>query len=136
MALKKDDVQLKAFMGEEAVFNGSLTFEGTVRIDGKFEGQVVTEDTLIVGETGQVIADITAGTVICMGKIEGTIVASKKVEVHATSQVVGTLRTPALYVEVGAILDGNCDMSGQGSKIVKLVKNEENEPGGVQGAGR
>ncbi len=114
-------------MGEDAVFNGSLTFEGTVRIDGRFEGQVVTKDTLIVGETGQLIADISAGTVVCKGKVQGTIVASQKVEIHSTSQIVGTVKTPALYVEVGGVLDGQCDMSGQETKIVKLIKNKESE---------
>ena len=127
MALKKGDTQLKAFMGEDAVFNGSLTFEGTVRIDGRFEGQVITEDTLIIGETGRLIADINAGTIICKGRVEGTVVATQKVELHTTGQIVGALKAPALHVEVGGILDGQCDMSGQGKKIVELKKNEEKE---------
>ncbi|MFQ5445280.1 MAG: polymer-forming cytoskeletal protein [Nitrospinales bacterium] len=130
MAQKKEDTQLKAYMGEDAIFNGSLAFEGTVRIDGRFEGQVVTEDTLIVGESGRIIADINAGTVVCKGKIEGNIIATDKVELHSTSQVVGTVKTPSLYVEVGGILDGQCDMSSQGNKIIELRKNEETGTGG------
>ena len=47
--MKKEEGQIKAYMGEDTVFNGSLTFDGTVRIDGKFEGQVNTDGTLIVG---------------------------------------------------------------------------------------
>ena len=125
MAKKKEDDQLKAYMGEDAVFNGSLTFEGTVRIDGRFEGQVITEDTLIVGEAGRVIADIQAGTVICKGKIEGTVIAAEKIELHSTGQIVGAIKAKALYVEVGGILDGPCDMSGQGDKIVTLRKKAE-----------
>ncbi|GJL78831.1 MAG: cell division protein [Nitrospinaceae bacterium] len=130
MAQKKDDAHLKAYMGEDAIFNGSLTFEGTVRIDGRFEGQVVTEDTLIVGEAGKIIADINAGTVVCKGRVEGNIVASKKVELHSTSQVVGTVKTPSLYVEVGGVLDGQCDMSGHENKIIEFRKNEETGTGG------
>ena len=76
--MKQDDSEIKAYMGEDTVFNGSLNFDGTVRIDGKFEGKVTTEDTLIIGETGHLMAEINAGTVICMGRVEGTIVASKK----------------------------------------------------------
>ncbi len=125
MALKKGDTQLKAYMGEDAVFNGSLTFEGTVRIDGRFEGQVVTDDTLIVGETGRLVADINAGTVICKGKIEGTVVASNKIELHSTGQIMGALKSKALHIEVGGILDGQCDMSGQEKKVVALKKKEE-----------
>ena len=123
MALKKGDDQLKAYMGEDAVFNGSLTFEGTVRIDGRFEGQVITEDTLIVGEAGRLIADINAGTVVCKGKIEGTVTATDRIELHSTGQIVGAIKAKVLQVEVGGVLDGQCDMSGQGDKIVELRKN-------------
>ena len=124
MAQKKDDAELKAYMGEDAVFNGSLTFEGTVRIDGRFEGQVVTKDTLIIGESGRIIADINAGIIICKGKVEGNLIASQRIELHSASQVVGTVKTPSLFVEVGGILDGECYMSSQGNKVVELRKNE------------
>ncbi len=69
--MKKEDSQIKAYLGEDTIFNGSLNFDGTVRIDGKFEGQVTTKDTLIIGETGHLMAEISAGTVICMGYVEG-----------------------------------------------------------------
>jgi cytoskeletal protein CcmA (bactofilin family) len=128
--MKKDDVKIKAYMGEDTVFNGSLTFDGTVRIDGKFEGQVITEDTLIIGETGYLKAEISAGTVICMGRVEGTVVASKKVEIHSTSKVVGNVKSPGLYIELGGVLDGSSDMIGKESKIVPLIK-EEKEKGSV-----
>ena len=114
-------------MGEGAVFNGSLSFEGTVRIDGKFEGQVNTDDTLIIGETGHLRAEIFAGTVICLGRVEGAIIASKKVEIHSNSRVVGNIKSPALYIELGGILDGSCDMTGKENKIIPLVKPEEKE---------
>ena len=123
----KDDTQIKAYMGEDTVFHGSLNFDGTVRIDGKFEGNVVTEDTLIIGETGHLMAEISAGTVICMGRVEGTIVASKKVEIHSTSKILGNIKSPAIDIELGGILDGNCDMTGKETKIIPLVKTEEIE---------
>ena len=123
----KDDTQIKAYMGEDTVFNGSLNFDGTVRIDGKFEGKVITEDTLIIGETGHLMAEISAGTVICMGRVEGTIVASKKVEIHSTSKILGNIKSPAIDIELGGILDGNCDMTGKETKIIPLVKTEEIE---------
>jgi cytoskeletal protein CcmA (bactofilin family) len=125
MKKQKDDTEIKAYMGEDTVFNGSLTFEGTVRIDGKFEGQVITEDTLIIGETGHLKAEISAGIVVCMGRVEGTVAASKKVEIHSTSRVVGNVKSPALYIELGGVLDGNCEMEGKGSKPIPLVKEEK-----------
>ena len=125
--MKKEDDQIKAYMGEDTVFKGSLNFDGTVRIDGKFEGQVFTNDTLIIGATGHLIAEITAGTIICMGRIEGTLMASKKVEIHANSRVIGNIKSPALYVELGGVLDGTCEMTGKETKITRLVKTEEKE---------
>ena len=123
--MEKNDAQIKAYMGEDTIFNGLLNFTGTVRIDGKFEGQVITEDTLIIGETGHLTAEISAGTVICMGYVEGTVTASQKVEIHRTSKVVGTIKTPGLHVEVGGVFDGTCDMTGKETKIIPLVKAEE-----------
>ena len=114
-------------MGEDTVFNGSLFFGGTVRIDGKFEGQVNTDDTLIIGETGHVRAEIFAGTVICMGRVEGTITAIKKVEIHSNSRVSGNIKSPGLYIELGGIFDGSCDMSGKENKIIPLIKTDEKE---------
>ena len=125
--MKTDDDQIKAYMGKDTVFNGSLNYDGTVRIDGKFEGKVITEDTLIIGESGHLMAEIHAGTVICMGRVEGTIVASKKVEIHSTSKVLGNIKSPAIDIELGGILDGNCDMTGKETKIIPLVKTEEKE---------
>ena len=124
MLQKKEESPIKAYLGSDALFKGTLSFEGTVRIDGKFEGRVNTSDTLVVGETGDLQADIEAGTVICRGKMRGTIVASKKVELHPSSKIVGDVQTPALSIELGAILDGNCNMTGS-NKIVDLMKEEK-----------
>ena len=123
--MKKNDAQIKAYMGEDTVFNGLLNYSGTVRIDGKFEGQVITEDTLIIGETGHLMAEISAGTIICMGYVEGNLMASQKIEIHSTSKVVGNIKSPALNIELGGVFDGTCDMTGKETKIIPLVKAEE-----------
>jgi len=127
----KDQVEnikdIKAYLGEDTIFSGTLTFNGVVRIDGRMDGKVHTDDTLIIGEKGTLEADITAGTVICRGKVKGSIKASKRIEIHASSEVVGSISAPSLLVETGALFDGTCDMTGNEAKIIKLVKNEEAE---------
>ena len=131
---KKEDSSIKAYLGENVVFKGDLSFDGTVRIDGKFEGHVNTNDTLIIGETGDVVAEIVAGTVICKGRVKGTIVAATKVEMHASSKVVGDVQSPSLTMELGAVLDGNCDMSGNGGgNVIQLVKEEGSESHPIPG---
>ncbi len=117
--------QIKAYMGEDTSFDGSLSFNGTVRIDGNFQGKVCTDDTLIVGEKGVLEADVEAGIVVCKGKIKGTVHAKEKVEIHANSEVVGNVITPQLYVELGAVFDGQCDMTKNGKKILQLVQEED-----------
>ncbi len=131
---KKEDSSIKAYLGENVVFKGDLSFDGTVRIDGKFEGHVNTNDTLIIGETGDVVAEIVAGTVICKGKVKVAIVAATKVEMHASSKVVGDVQSPSLTMELGAVLDGNCDMSGNGGgNVIQLVKEEGSESHPIPG---
>lgn len=123
---------IKAYLGEDTVFSGTLSFNGVVRIDGQMTGEVHTDDTLIVGEKGTLEADIIAGTVICRGKIKGTIKASKRIEIHANSEVIGSIAAPSLLVEDGALFDGTCDMTGNDGKIIKLVQNEETETAATQ----
>jgi len=131
---KKEDSSIKAYLGEGVVFKGNLSFDGTVRIDGKFEGYVNTNDTLIIGETGDVVAEIVAGTVICKGRLKGTIVAATRVEMHASSKVFGDVKSPSLTMESGAVLDGNCDMSGnEEGNVIQLVKEEGSESHPIPG---
>ena len=101
----------QTFLGKDASFVGELEFKGTLCIDGKFEGQIVTSDTLIISQDGIIEADIEAGIVICDGVVKGNIVASTKVELHPNSNIVGNVQSPSLIIEIGARLDGKCDMS-------------------------
>ena len=96
----------KTVLGSNAVFKGELTFNDTLCIDGEFEGKLTTDDKLIVDEGGVVLADIEAGIVICKGRIRGNITASQKVEIHSTGKILGDVHTPALMIELGAVILG------------------------------
>ena len=127
MLQKKEELPpIKAYLGSDALFKGTLSFEGTVRIDGKFEGVVSTKDTLVIGETGDMQADVEVGTLICKGNLRGTVVASKKIEMHPASKITGNVQTPAVSIELGAVLDGHLNMTGRTSeKIIDLVKEKK-----------
>ena len=112
--------EVKAFLGEGTEFNGLLSFEGTVRIDGKFEGEVVSKDTLILGNSAVMNAEVSVGIIIVRGKIAGNIVASKKIEIRAEGEVIGNIKTPLLFIEEGAILDGKCEMIKKDKKVTVL----------------
>ena len=101
----------QTFLGKDASFKGELSFKGTLCIDGKFEGQISTNDTLIIAQDGIIEADIHAGTVICEGLVKGNIIASTKVELRPNSNIIGDVQSPSLIIKVGARLDGKCDMT-------------------------
>ena len=116
--LKRDELasvpssagDLNALLGRGSEFDGKLTFEGTVRIDGKFTGTIVTRDTLVVGEGAQVSAEIACGTVVVHGEVSGNIRATASVELHQPARVRGNIETPALMVAKGVLFDGQCKM--------------------------
>ena len=101
---------IKAFLGEGTEFKGILSFEGTVRIDGKLEGEITSKDLLIVGETAFVKAEIDVGSMINSGNIEGDIVAQQRIEILPPGKVKGNMRTPTLILMEGARFNGTCEM--------------------------
>jgi cytoskeletal protein CcmA (bactofilin family) len=101
---------LNAFLGEGTSFKGTLTFEGTVRIDGRLEGEIFTKDTLVVGEGAQVHAAIHAGVVVISGTVHGNITAERKIEIHASGRLFGNIGTPSLVIEEGVVFEGSCTM--------------------------
>jgi cytoskeletal protein CcmA (bactofilin family) len=103
---------LNALLGRGSEFEGKLTFEGTVRIDGKFTGQIVTNDVLVVGEGAKVSAEISCGTIIVHGEINGNIKAKVIVELHHPAKLRGNVETPALMIERGVIFEGSTKMEG------------------------
>jgi cytoskeletal protein CcmA (bactofilin family) len=115
--LKRDETpvapvgsDLNALLGRGSEFDGKLSFEGTVRIDGRFTGTIVTSDTLVVGEGAQVSAEITCGTIIVHGAVTGNVKASVAVELHPPARVTGNIETPALLVVKGVSFNGQCKM--------------------------
>ena len=103
---------LNALLGRGSEFDGKLTFEGTVRIDGKFNGTILTNDVLVVGEGARIAAEITCGTIIVHGEITGNIKAKVGVELHHPAKVKGNVETPVLMVEKGVIFEGQTKMDG------------------------
>jgi cytoskeletal protein CcmA (bactofilin family) len=103
---------LNALLGRGSEFDGKLTFEGTVRIDGKFNGSISTKDVLVVGEGAVVSAEIDCGTIIVHGQIVGNIRARVGVELHSPARVKGNIETPTLMIEKGVAFDGQTKMEG------------------------
>lgn len=102
--------EVHTLIGKGSEFEGKLTFEGQVRIDGKFTGQINTKDVLVIGDGARVSAEIQAGTVIVNGTVEGNIKAVQLIELHQPAKVKGNLEAPALSIERGVMFEGSCKM--------------------------
>jgi len=109
--------EVMTFFGKGAQFKGVLTFEGTARIDGEIEGEIITQGTLIIGESGVIKAEITAGTVVVGGRINGNIHADQKIQLLSKGVVTGSLTTHSIVIEEGALLNGICEMQNPPSKL-------------------
>jgi cytoskeletal protein CcmA (bactofilin family) len=100
-------------LGPSVEFEGKLTFAGTVRIDAKFRGSIVTEDVLVVGEHARIDADIRCGTVVVHGQVNGNVIARSGVELRQGARLVGDVETPSLVIEKGALFQGASKMGGE-----------------------
>lgn len=120
--------EIKAFLGEGTEFKGILTFEGIVRVDGSLEGEVVSKDTLIIGESATVNAEITIKDIVISGTVRGNINASGKIEIQKPGKVYGNIKTPSLYIAEGVVFEGSCSMVSQGGQV-------ENKVASISGAG-
>jgi len=107
---------VKAILGKGSEFEGKLRFEGTVRIDGKFKGEIFSEGTLIVGEQAKIEGDVEVESSIISGEIRGNVKAKSRIEVHAPAKLIGNIQTPTLVIQEGVIFDGNCQMTKEGMK--------------------
>jgi len=102
------------FLGKGVDFKGKAKFDGSVRIDGRFDGQIIAEDTLVIGEHAVIKGEIVCGTIICKGKVDGNITASQKVQLLKPAVQIGSVHTPSFFVEEGVMFHGTCDMGVSG----------------------
>jgi cytoskeletal protein CcmA (bactofilin family) len=107
--------EVTTLLGRGSEFEGKLSFEGTVRVDGKLSGEIFTDDVLIIGEGAEVNAEISVGAIIIEGTVHGNIHAKRSVEIHTPGRVRGNISTPSLSIDKGVIFDGNCQMEQNGA---------------------
>lgn len=103
--------EINAFLGSGTHYQGKLNFEGSVRIDGTFTGEIQSEGTLIVGKDAKVQGQVWVGQLILSGHLQGEIEAGSKVVLHKTANLVGSMNTPTLVIEEGAVLEGQVTMN-------------------------
>src|ERR1700694_2259834 len=110
--------EITALLGRGTQFEGKLQFEGRVRIDGVFKGEIKSDDTLVIGDGAEVHAEIDVATVIVRGGVvHGNIRATTAIELHAPGKMVGNLHAPSLFIDRGVEFQGNCRMDPIDGKV-------------------
>ncbi len=112
MSLSLPANEITALLGRGTRFDGKLHFEGRVRIEGSFCGEILSDDTLIIGEGAVVDGDILAATVIILGgKVKANVRATRLIELHVPAEVSGNLRAPEVFIDKGVQFTGSCSMA-------------------------
>ncbi|MCH7614826.1 MAG: polymer-forming cytoskeletal protein [Nitrospinae bacterium] len=120
------DEQHYTFLGKGVDFKGTAQFEGTVRIDGRFEGEMHTNDTIIIGEHAIIKGNISGNVVVSGGKVQGNITAHHRVQLFNPAVVIGDIRTPNFSMEEGVCFQGLCDMGLTNLEQLDLTRQETN----------
>lgn len=97
-------------IAEGSEVEGKFTFTGTATVHGRLRGEIISNDSLIVGEKGVVNASIRAGIVHISGEVVGDVIASERLELHDRCRVYGDVEAPVVIIEEGALLEGQCRM--------------------------
>jgi len=122
MAAKTDTPN--CVIGDGSIFDGRFSVSGSILIEGKFTGDIRTDDHLIVGPSGKVRTDIVARRVTVAGTLIGNIAASEEVTLLHTGKVLGNITTPKLVIEPGVITEGKVTItSGQAEDAKKIIED-------------
>lgn len=110
--MKKRPINEKAesILGSGTYWEGTLKTEGSVKIDGKFKGQVVAGDSIVIGENALVEASLEGGNILIAGTVHGDVKAEGKLEITPKGKLYGNFTAVKLLVDEGAIIRGECMM--------------------------
>ena len=106
--------QLTAFIDEGSEMEGRYTFRGTVMLNGRFKGEISSDDTLIIGERAVVTADVRAGRLLVSGEVTGNLRALERIELRRTARVHGDVEAPVVVLDEGVLFEGHCRMARPG----------------------
>jgi cytoskeletal protein CcmA (bactofilin family) len=119
----RNDIPNNSVIGENSVFEGRFYVSGSILIEGKFDGEIKTEDHLTVGPTGKVKTDIYARRVTIGGTLIGNITATEEVDLLANGKVLGNVATPKLNVENGVLIQGMVTITGgQTDNVPQVIR--------------
>jgi cytoskeletal protein CcmA (bactofilin family) len=131
-----DTAHVATALGKGSQISGKLSFEGTVRIDGQVEGEIAAQESVVIGESAVVKAQVTADAIIITGTVTGDITARRRVEIRAPGKLYGNITTPSLVIHDGVVFEGRCSMGATDVRHAQRNATQVSAKEGVQeGAG-
>ncbi len=103
-------------IGEGNLMEGNLTSPQSLRIDGKIIGDIKTEGTLYIGETGEVEGSIIAAKVILSGSVRGNIESFETLRITAKGKLMGNATIKTLIIDENGIFEGSSKMHQEKEK--------------------
>lgn len=114
-------LEARAYLDQGSKVSGKLSFEGPARIDGQVDGEINAKDSVMIGESAVVTAQIKAASIVVAGKVSGDITATQRIEIRPSAKVLGNLTSPVLVVHEGAVFEGHCAMQPEGAREDRKV---------------
>jgi cytoskeletal protein CcmA (bactofilin family) len=111
-------------LGPEASFEGKLTFQGQVRIDGRFKGEIFTDDVVVIGKDAEVEATVSVGSLRLHGLLRGNVRATHSIELHPPARLLGDVETPSLTIHSGVIFEGHSKMENLEKPRPQILKHD------------
>ena len=122
------ETRINTVIGEGTVFNGTLRVDGSVLINGEFEGTLTASDAVVVGKTGSVRAGLNVREATVAGKVKGKIVAKDRVELQTGARLEGDVFAKSFMIEEGVFFQGNCSMGDESSEEPMIASGPKSPP--------
>lgn len=124
-----DDLQSQApetVVGPSVKIQGDLNSEGNIKIEGQVSGKVKTSQSVLVGESAKITADVSAGNAVIGGEVQGNIKITGHLILQSTARINGDITCAILRVEDGALFTGKCAMTPSDKTGKRNDLEEEN----------
>ena len=127
--MAKEIYKTENFIGKNSFFQGRFILKGSLYVDGKYEGETLEVDTLVVGINGKVKSKIKANNVIVEGIVIGSIFSTIRTMLYPTAKILGDIKTPELIIQNGVIFEGKCHIVNpeqkNPAKFINKLYNQE-----------
>lgn len=118
----------KNVLNSDVELKGILKFSGELTFDGKLEGDINSDGTLLLGENAIIKGNIEVTSVVVRGKINGNVVAKEKIDLKARTELFGDIKAPKLVIEEGVTFVGKSEINPNKVAPTPPPPGRANEP--------